>query len=60
MICLSCYRRLAPLEPVYRIRGRTPDPLGSLYDRRLSICTDCFQQSLPAAGPPMAERNPSV
>jgi endogenous inhibitor of DNA gyrase (YacG/DUF329 family) len=51
MTCLSCYRRLAPLEPVYRIRGRTPDPLGSLYDHRLSICTDCFNKAYPQPVP---------
>ena len=45
MVCQRCFRRLNAHEPVYRIRGRGQDPLGSLYDRRLAICADCFKKS---------------
>src|SRR6516162_7717876 len=45
MVCSLCHRRMESSEPVHRYRGRTEDPLGSLYDRRLTMCADCFSKT---------------
>ena len=45
MFCYRCHRRLGPIEPVYRYRGRTQDPLESEYDRRLTMCAECFKKT---------------
>jgi hypothetical protein len=49
--CDRCGRKLAPAQTVYRFRGRTDDLLGSQYDRRLTMCADCFKKSWYAKSP---------